>query len=98
MDLPKDLAIIHQPARLKIMGLLYKQRDVGFAAARDATGLTDGNLATHVKRLEEARFVDARRVLTKTGFELRYRITPPGNVAFKRYLRWLRELLQDAEP
>lgn len=98
MDLPDDLRIIHQPARLKIMGLLYKQRDVGFSAARDATGLTDGNLATHVKRLAEAGFLDARRVLLGSGFELRYRITPPGNVAFRRYLRWLRDVLQDAEP
>ncbi len=98
MDLPSELALIHQPARLKIMGTLYKHRDLGFPACRDATGLTDGNLATHVKKLGEAGYIDARRVLTRDGFELRYRITRAGHTAFRAYLAWLRTVLQQTEP
>ncbi len=94
MDLADDLAIIHQPARLSIMGLLYKHRDLGFAATRDGARLTDGNLATHAKRLEAAGLLEARRVLTRNGFELRYHITPQGSVAFRRYINSLRAFIE----
>lgn len=98
MDLPDDLAIIHQPARLKIMGLLYRHRDVAYTTARDATGLTDGNLATHTRRLQDAEMLDARRVLRgRDGFELRYRITKAGAEAFRRYLGVLRAFLENAD-
>lgn len=97
MDLPDELAIIHQPARLNIMGLLYKHRDLGFAATRDGAKLTDGNLATHAKRLEAVGYIEARRALQRTGFELRYHITPKGSLAFRRYLSTLRAFLE-AQP
>ncbi len=97
MDLDDDLKLIHQPVRLRIMGLLYRHRDVAFAAARDQLGLTDGNLASHVKRLEDATYVEARRVLTRDGFEMRYRITRDGSRAFRRYLAALRAFIEQAD-
>lgn len=97
MDLPEPLLIIHQPTRLRMMGLLHRDRDIGFAATRDALGLTDGNLASHAKRLEEAGYLEARRVLHgREGFELRYRITPAGSRAFGEYLGALRVFLEAA--
>lgn len=90
--------VIHQPTRLRIMGLLFKHRDIGFTATRDTLGLSDGNLATHARRLEEAGYLDARRVLHKTGFELRYRLTPKGAVAFRGYLQELQAFIDGAEP
>lgn len=100
MDLPSDLELIHQPVRLRIMGLLYRHRDVAFTRARDTLGLTDGNLASHADRLEGAGLIEARRALTPQGFEKRYRITPEGSEAFRRYLGELRGFLStvDAEP
>ncbi len=89
-----DLALIHQAARLRIMALLWRHRDVGYAEARDHLGLTDGNLATHAKRLEEAGLLRARRVLRgRDGFELRYHITDEGKRAFREYLRVMESLL-----
>jgi DNA-binding MarR family transcriptional regulator len=79
------------------MALLHRHRDVGFAPARDALGLTDGNLASHAARLEAAGFLRARRVLEREGFVLRYRITEAGAAAFRAYADWLRELVREAE-
>lgn len=93
MNLPDELAILHQPVRLRLMALLFKHRDVGFTAARDALAVTDGNLATHAKRLEEAGYLAARRALTRDGFEVRYRITEAGATAFRAYLDQLRQFL-----
>lgn len=97
MDLPPKLALIHQPARLKIMGLLYKHGDVGYKQARDHLGLTDGNLASHSDRLAKAGFLDARKVLGREGFETRYRITKPGREAFREYLDRLRVFLEASQ-
>lgn len=97
MDLPKELQLIHQPQRLRIMGLLWKQGDVSYAALRDALQLTDGNIATHTKRLEDAGFLASRRALAVDRFEVRYRITAAGRVAFRSYLTALRGFLADSD-
>lgn len=96
MDLPERLAVIHQPVRLRMMALLFRHRDVAFTHVRDALGLTDGNLAAHAQRLEDAGFVEARRVLAGGRFEVRHRITADGSQAFRDYLAELRRFL-DAE-
>lgn len=102
MDLPKELLVIHQPVRLKIMGLLYKHRDVSFTTVRNGLGLTDGNLASHAKTLADHDYLEARKVLTREGFEMRYRITREGSKAFRSYLSHLRTFLagldEDPEP
>jgi DNA-binding MarR family transcriptional regulator len=87
--LPEGLEVIHQPARLALMTLLYQRGDVGAPAAREATGLTAGNLDSHARRLGEAGFLEGRRSLTKEGFEVRYRLTPAGLQAMGAYLDWL---------
>lgn len=97
VDLSETEALIHQPTRLAIMGLLYRQRDVGFARARDALELTDGNLASHATRLEEAGLLEERRALTEDGFEKRYRITRAGSEAFRSYLGTLKAYLGQHE-
>ncbi len=89
--------VFHQPARLRIMGLVYKHRDVAFTRVRDLLGLTDGNLASHANRLAEAGYLEARRVLERHGFELRYRITAEGSRAFREYLATLRGFLDAVE-
>lgn len=94
--LPPDLEVVHQPARLRLLGLLYRQRDVSFTRTRDVLGLTDGNLATHARRLEAAGYLAARRALAGDRFEVRYRITEAGSQAFRDYLAWLQRLVADA--
>lgn len=98
MDLPAPLQLIHQPVRLRIMGLLWRHRDVSYTRARDVLGLTDGNLATHTARLAEAGLLESRRVLAGDRFEVRYRITRAGAAAFRDYLEALRVFLAEADP
>lgn len=92
--LPPALEVIHQPARLRLMALLYERGDVGAAGARDALGLTPGNLDAHARKLEEAGHVEARKALLRSGFEARYRITAHGKAAFDAYLAWLEEFVR----
>lgn len=85
--------VIHQPARLRVMAALHRNRVARFTELRDALGLTDGNLASHAARLQEAGYLAQRRALTPRGFELHYRITPKGVEAFLTYVDALREVL-----
>lgn len=93
-----DLALVHQPVRLAVMGLLWKERDVGFGEARRALGLTEGNLASHVSTLERAGFLASRRVLLRKGFQVRLSLTPAGSAAFARYLGELRRYVEELGP
>lgn len=68
------------------MGLLWKERDVGFAEAKRALQVTEGNLASHLSTLERAGLLASRRVLLRTGFQVRLSLTPTGSAAFARYL------------
>lgn len=81
--------IIHGRLRLCILILLRRHGEMDFSALRDALDTTDGNLITHLRRLEEAQYLRGRREDRQT----RYRLTPTGRRAFRRYRRHLRDLL-----
>lgn len=86
--------VIHQVVRLRIMALLARNRAASFVWVRDTLGLTDGNLGSHVERLAKAGYLESKRVLTRSGFQVRLRMMPPGDEAYRRYLADLRSLLE----
>ncbi|HIQ08790.1 MAG TPA: ArsR family transcriptional regulator, partial [Anaerolineaceae bacterium] len=57
--------LIHQPTRLQIMAALNaldEDAELDFTALRDLLGISDGNLATHLRKLEDAGYI----TITKT--------------------------------
>lgn len=82
--------LIHARLRLCIMILLRRHEEMNFAALRDALGTTDGNLITHLRRLEQNQYLRSRREARQTI----YRLTTTGRRAFRRYRRRLRSLLE----
>lgn len=95
MTLDRLDPVIHQQTRLQIIAALYRNRRASFTDLRDGLNLTAGNLASHAARLEEAGYVQSRRVLTSAGFEAQYAITERGIDAFAGYLAALRAMLSD---
>ena len=93
MALPTLDPVIHQATRLRIMALLYRNRVAPFTWVRDTLGLTDGNLDTHVTRLEGAGYLKRGRALDVGVFQVRVKITPEGDAAFRAYLEALRSYL-----
>jgi DNA-binding MarR family transcriptional regulator len=79
------------------MVVLYRNRQISFTELRDGLSLTDGNLASHAEKLFEAGYVETRRVITRSGFEVRYYVTGKGAAAFSAYLAALRSLLENEE-
>lgn len=94
MEPPLD-PILHQAQRLRIMTLLFKNRELAVATIKRQLAMTDGNLASHLARLEEASYVKTGHVLVGVSFESHAKITAAGSEAFRTYLRALRRILED---
>jgi DNA-binding MarR family transcriptional regulator len=89
-------AVIHVPARLRIMvtlATLPEGDDLSFTRLQDVIGLTPGNLITHLRKLEDAQYVitvkAGRGVTARTSVS----ITREGRAALDRYTVVLRDLL-----
>lgn len=98
MSLPPLDPVVHQPTRLRIMGLLYRNRQASFTWVRQQLHLTDGNLASHAAKLEEAGYIRQVRALVGRGFQVRLQITPQGDAAYRQYREALRALLEAPVP
>ena len=95
MDAPPDPdPLLHAPARLKLAMLLAAGTTWSFNALAKETGLTPGNLQSHLKALEAAGYVEARRALIDLKPRMRYALTPAGRDALRAYCRALEEMVR----
>lgn len=86
--------VIHSRIRLAAMSLLASADEAEFTWLRDSIGTTDGNLSTHLARLQGAGYVEADRSSGVT----RYRLTTSGRSAFGEYVDRLEALLRAPRP
>jgi len=83
--------LIHEPARLGIMAALMECTAADFMFLAGVTGLTRGNLSTHMARLTQADYVFESKEFVDRKPRTEYRITDNGKKAYKEYLReWSR--------
>jgi DNA-binding MarR family transcriptional regulator len=87
--------VIHSPARLKIVVELYvvDAADATFLVNR--TGLTWGNLSTHLGKLEEARYVRVEKGYDGKKPRSLISLTARGRNAFKEYRDNMRRALRE---
>jgi DNA-binding HxlR family transcriptional regulator len=81
---------IHEPARLMIMTVLYAVSEADFLYLQRECGLTQGNLSSHLSRLENVKYV-----LIEKTFKGKYplticSLTRKGHEVFEAYLRKIR--------
>lgn len=86
--------IIHEPARLMIVALLAAVQEADFQYLRNATGLTQGNLSTHLSRLEEAGYITIEK-----SFRGKYplticRLTERGREVLDNYRKVIKSALR----
>lgn len=84
---------IHEPARLAIMALLSALESADFLYLLRETGLTKGNLSSHVARLEQAGYVEVEKTYRGKVPRTVYRVTERGRAAFDEYRRSLRPVI-----
>jgi len=89
--------MIHEPARLMILATLSAVESADFLFVERQTGLTRGNLSSHMSKLETAQYI----VITKEFVEKVPRtvlhITENGRAALEHYIQNMRQVLNEIE-
>ena len=88
--------VIHGRVRLGIMAFLAGAELAEFAALKSRLGATDGNLSVHLRKLEDAGYVDILKSFQGRKPLTQARITPRGRAAFLRYLDAMSRLVSEA--
>ena len=82
--------LIHEPARLAIMSALDSCSLAEFLLLQEMTGLTKGNLSSHLSKLERSLYVQIdKQFLRKKIPHTTIRITKNGKAAIKLYWQQL---------
>ena len=84
--------LIHEPARLLIVTLLYPVEKVDFLYLLHETQLTKGNLSAHLSKLEDAGYLGIEKTYRGKIPQTLIRLTPAGRKAFEDYreqLKWI---------
>ncbi len=84
--------VIHEPARLAIMAVLYGVEEADFKYLLTTTGLSKGNLSAHVAKLEEAGYVNVVKKFIGKKPATIYSMTERGREVFRTYLEFIGRL------
>ncbi|MFN0127563.1 MAG: transcriptional regulator [Verrucomicrobiales bacterium] len=85
---------IHERGRLSIMTLLAARSEWSFQDLKAELEMSDGNLITHLRTLQEAGFISLSKNLAEPRPRTTCALTPAGRQAFHRYLDLLEEILR----
>ena len=77
--------VIHEPARLMIVALLWPIKECDFLYLLNATELNKGTLSSHLARLEEAGYVEIEKTYRGKVPLTLLRLTSAGRAAFDKY-------------
>ncbi len=84
-EMPAVNRVIHEPARLMIVAILYAAESADFLYLLRETGLTKGNLSAHLMRLEQAGYVQIEKAFRGKIPRTVCRLTREGRSAFEAY-------------
>ena len=87
--------LIHEPARLSIMAHLYVLDSADFIFLMNQTGLTRGNLSSHMSKLEAAGYLNVEKKFARRKPLTILRLTPEGRAAFNDYRQRMRRVLDE---
>lgn len=88
--------VIHEPARLLIVALLAGVKEADFLWVLRESGLTKGNLSSHLTKLEETGYIQIEKTYRGKIPLTLLRLTSQGQAAFTAYKRRLNGLLRKA--
>jgi DNA-binding MarR family transcriptional regulator len=89
--------VIHEKGRLAIMSMLAASPELSFTELRDALSMTDGNLTTHIRTLQEAGYVAIAKSFQNNRPLTTCSLTTAGKKAFAGYINLLEEIVQQTK-
>lgn len=85
--------LIHAPARLAIMTRLYVIESADATWLLTETGLTWGNLSSHMTKLEQVGYVEVSKEFVDNKPKTMLRLTADGRQAFEDYRQAIHDML-----
>jgi DNA-binding MarR family transcriptional regulator len=79
--------------RLGIMSVLMVEEKVDFSTLKETLQLTDGNLASHLRALEESTYINVEKQFVGRKPNTTYMATETGKNAFAKHLDALEQLI-----
>jgi DNA-binding MarR family transcriptional regulator len=89
--------VIHGRLRLGVMAYLSAVSPAVFGELRDKVGATDGNLSTHLKKLEEAGYVRQEKLFVGKKPQTRVHLTDKGRKAWLVWIQRMEAIMRAAE-
>ena len=85
--------LIHEPARLVILAFLYVVESADFTFLMRETGLTRGNLSSHMSKLENAGYIKVTKEFANKMPRTLFTLTKDGRSAFRSYKTAMQQVL-----
>ena len=79
--------------RLGIMSALMVNEEINFNDLKELLQITDGNLASHIKGLEESDYIQVQKGFIGRKTNTTYKATEVGFLAFKQHLAALEKMI-----
>jgi DNA-binding MarR family transcriptional regulator len=86
--------VIQEKSRLAIMSMLAATPELSFTELRDMLGMTDGNLTTHVRALQQAGYVAVAKSYQNNRPLTTCSLTVPGRKAFADHISLLEQIVR----
>jgi len=80
--------------RLGIMSALMVNAEINFNELKELIDVTDGNLASHLKTLEENGYIKVQKGFIGRKTNTTYSVTKAGEKAFKHHLDALEQMIK----
>jgi len=90
--------VIHEKGRLAIMSMLAASPHLSFTELRDTLSMTDGNLTTHIRALQESGYVSVTKSFQNNRPLTTCSLTAAGKKAFINYINLLESIVQQNKP
>ena len=87
--------VIHAPARLMVLTYLYVVESADYVFLTRMTGLTWGNLSTHMAKLEEAGYIEMLKEFKGKKPHTKIRLTEQGRAAFRKYKKSMQQVFDE---
>jgi DNA-binding MarR family transcriptional regulator len=90
--------VIHEKGRLAIMSALAATPELSFTELRDMLNMTDGNLTTHIRTLQQEGFVSVAKSYKNNRPLTSCVLTAAGRKAFAQYIDLLDQIVRQSKP
>jgi DNA-binding MarR family transcriptional regulator len=87
--------LVHEPARLMILMVLYTVESADFTFLVNATELTDGNVSSHLSKLEAAGYVQIEKGYAGKKPRTTLQLTKEGRKAVEDYSSTMQDAMRN---